>query len=276
MYTTLTRFFIFVLSFILFSSTGFAQTVPDIGPGGCVDAPGMPCGDGDAGDGATKDEDTKDEDTKDEDTEAEPQKPQVRYVRFRDLKAGEVVTSGKNTVTIIRFDDGSKVLLNEGASFRVVSISEQEESKTVLHALKGKFRYIIQSLKAGELRIQVQIGNQKFILSIRGTEFLLEVIEDEKATLQVLEGLIEASDVARKTTTEIEAGSSITITEEGISKPKTFDPKTLDLWYEGIPLEQIQTVQILLGVLGGAALLAAVFVIYRKRPTGPSTANPLS
>jgi hypothetical protein len=70
-------------------------------------------------------------------------------------------------------------------------------------------------------------------VTIRGTELIIDVVDDRSTTVKVLEGTVELSDPDGSKTVRIGAGESSTVELDGLpSDPVAFDPGTIDRWWE--------------------------------------------
>ncbi|MBI2405638.1 FecR domain-containing protein [Candidatus Microgenomates bacterium] len=179
---------------------------------------------------------------------SEVQETEAKVLIFgTDVKAGDTINAEGKSKIVIFMPDGGKIDLKEGAKMRFYSEDEIE-------AQSGIFRFLINQLTGGKVK-KVRTGDMA--VSIRGTEFLVEVGKNSTA-VKVIDGTVEASSVDGKGTVQVAEGQETKTVKGGLpAKPKVFDLKTLDRWWEGLPNEapsddsDLWVGLIILGVLGG-------------------------
>ena len=180
----------------------------------------------------------------------------AKVLRFGiDVKRGDTITA-QGGPTVIFMSDGERIDLKEGATMRFYTEDEIE-------AQRGIFRFLFNELTG--VKVEKRIRTSHFVTSIRGTEFLVETNENN-STVKVIEGTVEVSSLEGKGTVQVTAGQEIKAAKDGLpTKPKVFDPKTLDNWWEGLPKEAPSDSSdfwvglIALGVLGGV-----IYLVFRK------------
>lgn len=175
----------------------------------------------------------------------------------KDVKPGDTVTAEEKSKAVVFLPDGGKVDLKEGAKIKFHSEDEIE-------TISGFFKFLIKHI---EKRPRI-IRSGEAVVAVRGTEFLVEV-GDNGTQVKVIEGTVEVSNTQGKGTVQVATGQEVKTAKGGLpTKPKTFDPKTLENWWEGLPKEAPSDSNdfwdfgvglVTLGVLGGV-----IFWVFRK------------
>lgn len=183
--------------------------------------------------------------------------PEAKVMIFgTDVKPGDTVTAEGKSKIVIFMPDGAKIDLKEGAKMKFYTEDEIE-------AQRGIFRFLINKLTEGKVK-RIRAG--AMLGSIRGTEFLVEVDDNGNTNLKVIDGMVEVSSIEGKGTVQVATGQETKTAKGGLpTKPKTFDPKTLENWWEGLPKEAPSDSSdfwvglIFLGVLG-----AGIYWVFRR------------
>jgi hypothetical protein len=113
---------------------------------------------------------------------------------------GTTVTTGPGAQTIIRFDDGHTVVLNENTEFRVNEYrfdkgwpDNPQSDNIVIQLLKGAMRSV-SGLIGSRNRNAFALLAPQATIGIRGTDFMIALVNP--AYLSVLQGTIGASNAA--------------------------------------------------------------------------------
>jgi hypothetical protein len=110
---------------------------------------------------------------------------------------GTNVTTGPGSQTIIRFDDGHTVVLNENSEFRVNEYrfdkDKPQSDNIAIQLLKGAMRSV-SGLIGSRNRDAFTLLAPQATIGIRGTDFMLALVNP--AYLSVLQGTIGVSNLA--------------------------------------------------------------------------------
>ena len=110
---------------------------------------------------------------------------------------GTTVTTGAGAQTIIRFDDGHTVVLNENSQFRVTQYSfdkdKPQSDNIALQLLKGAMRSV-SGLIGTRSRTAFALLAPQATIGIRGTDFMIALVNP--AYLSVLQGTIGVTNAA--------------------------------------------------------------------------------
>ena len=110
---------------------------------------------------------------------------------------GTTVTTGPGARTIIRFDDGHTVVLNENTEFRVTEYSfdkdKPQSDNIAIQLLKGAMRSV-SGLIGSRSRNAFALLAPQATIGIRGTDFMIALVNP--AYLSVLQGTIGVSNAA--------------------------------------------------------------------------------
>jgi len=110
---------------------------------------------------------------------------------------GTTVTTGPGAQTIIRFDDGHTVVLNENTEFRVNEYSfdkdKPQSDNIAIQLLKGAMRSVSGLIGSRNQQAFALLAPQATI-GIRGTDFMIALVNP--AYLSVLQGTIGVSNAA--------------------------------------------------------------------------------
>ena len=134
----------------------------------------------------------------------------VGVARNQRVLPGTTVTTGPQAQTIIRFDDGHTVILNENSEFRVNQYSfdqdKPQSDNIALQIVKGALRSV-SGLIATRNRTTFALIAPQATIGIRGTDFMIALVNP--AYLSVVQGSIAATNAAG--TAAFAAGSTATI-----------------------------------------------------------------
>jgi hypothetical protein len=117
--------------------------------------------------------------------------------RNQRIVPGTTVTTGPGAQTIIRFDDGHTVALNENTEFRVNEYSfdrdKPQSDNLAIQLLKGAMRSV-SGLIGSRSRNAFALLAPQATIGIRGTDFMIALVNP--AYLSVLQGTIGVSNAA--------------------------------------------------------------------------------
>lgn len=126
------------------------------------------------------------------------------------IQPGSVVVTGPGGLTILRFDDGQAVALNENSEFRITEYSfakdDPKKDRSIFDLLKGAMRSVsglLASRNAQAYATRIPQGT----IGIRGTDFMVAVVNP--AYMSVLNGTIAVSNTAGTVT--FGAGATATV-----------------------------------------------------------------
>lgn len=135
----------------------------------------------------------------------------VSVARDQRVVPGTTVTTGAGAQTVIRFDDGHTVVLNENSEFRVTRYSFDRERPQndgiAMQILKGAMRSVSGLVSARSRNAFALLAPQATI-GIRGTDFMIALVNP--AYLSVLEGTIGVTNAAGSAA--FAAGATATVT----------------------------------------------------------------
>lgn len=174
-----------------------------------------------------------------------------------DVKAGDTITVEGKSKAVVFLPDGGKVDLKEGAKLKFHSNDEIE-------MISGVFKFLIKHLRGGEIK-KFRTGDMVAVL--RGTEFLVEARDNGSTTVKVIDGTVEVSDTQGKGTVQVAAGQETKTVKGGLpAKPKVFDPKNLDNWWEGLPNEapSSDVSDFLIGLITLGVVGGVIYWVFRK------------
>jgi hypothetical protein len=124
--------------------------------------------------------------------------------------AGTTVTTGAGAQTVIRFDDGHTVVLNENTEFRVNQYSfdkdRPQNDNIAMQILKGAMRSVTGLIGSRSRNAFALVAPQATI-GIRGTDFMIALVNP--AYLSVTQGSIGVSNAAGAAA--FEAGATATV-----------------------------------------------------------------
>ena len=110
---------------------------------------------------------------------------------------GTTVTTGPGAQTVIRFDDGHTVVLNENSEFRVnqyIFDKDRPQSDSIaMQIVKGAMRSV-SGLIASRNRTAIALLAPQATIGIRGTDFMIALVNP--AYLSVLQGTIGVTNAA--------------------------------------------------------------------------------
>lgn len=182
------------------------------------------------------------------------------------LLPGDAIVTGEDGKVELSWSDGTVVKIGENTKIEVVELKETE---SVLKIWWGKLHTTIKKLKRkGKFEIHVPPSGGR--VSVRGTEFTLEVAEDGTTILTVLDGAAELSDLAKTKTVVVEQHQTSIVEPGGVpSDPVSIDPDQIDEWWGWE--EEVPTPSPKEGICGPTAVLliamlpVAIYSLRRRR-----------
>ena len=140
------------------------------------------------------------------------------------LAAGDVLRTGPQASAVLRFIDGSRVLLRPDSQLRLERMQRLGNGQAVDTQLRldaGSVDSQVQREAAPRFRIRTPVAN----LGVRGTEFRTHLAE-QTTTLEVLDGRVQAATLAsggRGAQTPV-AGFGTQVTAGGVAVPRPLPP----------------------------------------------------
>lgn len=140
----------------------------------------------------------------------------------KDIKPDESIQTDSKTKIEVTLPDNGKVNINQNTNFVFKSSNVLELTKGIIHGMISKLKP----------KSKFEIYTPTAIIGIRGTEYTLEVAEDGKTTLIVINGEIEVSDRKNIITQIVKNNQKLVVTSEGIiSKPSSISSKKIPRWW---------------------------------------------
>lgn len=158
------------------------------------------------------------------------------------VASGDTIITSRNSQVELAFLDGSVVKIDKNAECTVEELMGPPEEESVLkNVLKFSTGKIYFKLFPSEK--PKEIHTSSFAMTVRGTEFTLEVADDGLTTLIVLEGIVEFSDLNRTKMVEVgQYEASVVKPGELPSDPTVIDADEIDRWWEPLSKEVIPKV----------------------------------
>jgi len=149
------------------------------------------------------------------------------------LSNGDRIRTGANSKAIINFSDGSYITLYSNSSYKIGS----GEETTIWDILSGKC--FAKWLKQ-EIEKKFKVRTPSAVTSVRGTEFTVEVAEDNATTVTVFEGMVDVQDRTSGSNVTIATNQTLTVhpvpgglTPQEMSALITeVDPASVNRWWE--------------------------------------------
>jgi hypothetical protein len=127
-----------------------------------------------------------------------------------------IKTEPRSKVTIL-MDDNSKIQLKANSQLKLTSISTLDK---VINLIKGKSVFKISRLFNGR---KFQCKTPVAVCSVRGTEFTVEVGENNESTFKVFKGLVDVSNASGSESVSLTANQKINVTENApVGSPTPF------------------------------------------------------
>jgi hypothetical protein len=152
-----------------------------------------------------------------------------------DLNNGDGVRTGSNSQAKVGFEMGGYIIAGSDSSLTVEGIQEP----TVWNLLKGEYYFIVTFTQQWIIK-KFEVRTPNSANAVRGTEFTVEVAEDNATTVTVLEGTVDVQDRISGSNASITANHTLTIpsvpgglTPQEMSALITeVDPASVDRWWE--------------------------------------------
>jgi hypothetical protein len=147
------------------------------------------------------------------------------------IMEGDEVRTGENGFAEIMFPGGSIVNLDANSSFQAAKLDEKE---FVYDKLLGRVRAYFHCAATDRQACAAQrFHSGGVIVSIRGTEFEMEARSDGRATIVVMDSVVEITSLEGGEAVKIHAGQKAVITKEGkVERLSTFDASEVNRWWE--------------------------------------------
>jgi len=150
------------------------------------------------------------------------------------LKNGDRVRTGSNSQAKVGFKDGSYLILGSDSSFTVEGI----EDPTLWDLMQGKYYFIVNLLQQWIVK-KFEVRTPGGGGAVRGTEFTVEVAEDNATTFTVLEGVVDVQDRTSGSNVSLATNQKLTIPQvPGGLTPQEMsalitevNPASVDRWW---------------------------------------------
>jgi hypothetical protein len=131
--------------------------------------------------------------------------------RGQTLVNNATITTGARSYAVLKFEDGTAVLLKENTSFQVQNYAYNakapENASAVFNLIRGGLR-MITGLVTSRNRNALKVGTPLVTIGVRGTEFVAELVNP--FYIQVINGAIALSNAAG--TVAFSAGQAAMVT----------------------------------------------------------------
>jgi hypothetical protein len=121
----------------------------------------------------------------------------VSVARGQTLPNNATVVTGPQSYAVLKFEDGTAVLLKENTSFQVQNYTYNakapENSNAIFNLLRGGLR-MVTGLVTSRNRDALKVGTPLATIGIRGTEFVAELVNP--LYIQVVNGVISITNAA--------------------------------------------------------------------------------
>lgn len=121
----------------------------------------------------------------------------ARVSKGQTLPNNATVTTGAKSYAVLKFEDGTAVLLKENTAFQVQTYSYSakapETSSAIFNLVRGGMR-MVTGLLATRNRDALKVGSPLATIGIRGTEFVAELVNPYY--IQVINGTITVTNSA--------------------------------------------------------------------------------
>jgi hypothetical protein len=121
----------------------------------------------------------------------------VSVARGETLPNNATIVTGPQSYAVLKFEDGTAVLLKENTSFQVqnytYSAKAPENSNAIFNLLRGGLR-MVTGLVTSRNRDALKVGTPLATIGIRGTEFVAELVNP--LYIQVVNGVISVTNGA--------------------------------------------------------------------------------
>jgi hypothetical protein len=152
------------------------------------------------------------------------------------LRNGDRIRTRANSKAKVMFSDGSYIILGPNSSYEVGGILE---GPTIWDILNGKC-YFLKMWLQQHIGKKFEVRTPSAVTSARGTEFTVEVAEDNATTVTVFEGMVDVQDRTSGSNVTIATNQTLTIhpvsgglTPQEMSALITeVDTASVDRWWE--------------------------------------------
>jgi len=152
-----------------------------------------------------------------------------RYYDSTILRLGDEIRTGENSKVVIKTPDGDQIDL--GPMTRLTLVANEYEYELLL----GKIRAFIQKMVG-----KWEVRTPRFAMSIRGTEFTVNVDEDGTTTVTVLEGTVVVRDLTSNVGMTLPRNQMVVLPsiQGGLTQQDMFGgvkvvwPESIDRWWE--------------------------------------------
>ena len=121
----------------------------------------------------------------------------ARVGRGQTLVNNSTITTGPQSYAVLKFEDGTSVLLKENTSFQVQSYAYNarapETASAIFNLVRGGLR-MVTGLVTSRNREALKVGTPLATIGIRGTEFVAELVNP--LFLQVIAGSVSVTNAA--------------------------------------------------------------------------------
>ena len=146
-------------------------------------------------------------------------KPFATTLEFgTDIKAGDTVKAGRRETVTNTFPDGTKVVLEPGASMKFTS-------EDLLEIVKGKIKAWVKE----HTKNRFQVITPSAVCAVRGTEFTIDAT-NLRSIVRTYDGIVDVSDKNGKNTVEAKAGYQVTVTKAKVGKATKILPSLVKRW----------------------------------------------
>jgi len=114
-------------------------------------------------------------------------------VEDQPLERGDIIRTGSKSSCEILFDDGSVVCLEENSQLTIIDPSSSSSHRQIQIALKiGR---LLANVEKKQLTGEFTIKTPSAVSAVRGTQFIIEVGEDETTSIGLFDGELEVNRV---------------------------------------------------------------------------------
>lgn len=121
----------------------------------------------------------------------------LRVEKGQTIPNNATVTTGAQSYAVLKFEDGTAVLLKENTAFQVQNYSfnakAPETSNAIFNLVRGGMR-MVTGLVTSRNRDALKVGTPLATIGIRGTEFIAELVNP--FYIQVVNGVITVTNAA--------------------------------------------------------------------------------
>ena len=121
----------------------------------------------------------------------------LRVEKGQTLVNNAMITTGAQSYAVLKFEDGTAVLLKENTSFQVQNYDYNpkapENANAIFNLVRGGLR-MITGLVTSRNRNAMKIGTPLVTIGVRGTEFIAELVNP--FYIQVINGVITLTNSA--------------------------------------------------------------------------------